>query len=424
MSKKSPMAHRRRGFTLVEMLVTLGIVGVVGGLALGVAMSARARARATSCLANQREISQAMVANYEDHGQFPTDGPGCNLAMQLEDYIPWPENSRGVALPDVWRCPNDRSDALTNSYEPYYVQRPELPDGRYFVLGCPRHENVDKGCINVHGASEIHLATAGEVRINDTTVTADAPLEERTARSGSMQFADGSTAQLTPESDDFGVSVVASFRQEDGTLYTVVRVSGKGDTDFKVTKGSRFEVVTPVAIIGVRGTQFTVRNETAYTRVDLHTGKVALWKHGDLPVYFYSPGAKANDATLVSDSVLVLEPGEAGEVGTPDSGKVDNSGNLDLKWQKKDSKWKLKNPNDFDVFYSFVGYDDGGEVEESGAGKVGAHNQVFISADDDTRVLRVFYTLPGLGQQVVTAEADHHSLDPHSQGGKGGKRKK
>ena len=158
MRQQRPMAQRRHGFTLIEMLVTLGIVGVVGGLAVSVGISARARARATQCLANQREISQAMVANYEDHGQFPADGPGCNLAMQLEDYIPWPENSRSVALPEVWRCPNDRSDALANSYEPYYVQRTELCDGRYFVLGCPRHDNVDRSCINVHGVSEIHLA--------------------------------------------------------------------------------------------------------------------------------------------------------------------------------------------------------------------------------------------------------------------------
>jgi len=412
MRQQRSMTQRRRGFTLIEMLVTLGIVGVVGGLAVSVSISARARARATQCLANQREISQAMVANYEDHGQFPLDGPGCNLAMQLEDYIPWPENSRGVALPVVWRCPNDRSGALTNSYEPYYVQRRQLPDGRYFVLGCPRHDNVERSCINVHGVSEIHLATAGEVKITDATVTADAPLEERTAHSGSMRFADGSTAQLTPESDDFGVSVVASFRQEDGALYTVVRVSGKGDTDFQVTKGSRFEVVTPVAIIGVRGTQFAVRNETAYTRVNLHSGKVALWKRHDLPFYFYAEGAKANDAELVSESMLVLQPDEVCEVGTPDSWKVVDLGkNLKLKFQHA-GDWKLENKNKFDVAFT---WDDNGVGNEAGAGTVRAKKHVRIRTRRHTDVLRVFYTLPGLGLQVVTAESRQHPVHPHRQ---------
>lgn len=414
--RKPAMKAYPPGFTLIEMLVTVAIVGVLGGLCTTAGLSARARARATQCLANQGEISKAMLAHYTDHAAFPVDGPDCNLALQLEDYIPWAENLRSGALPEVWRCPNDRADALTNSYEPYYVQRREPADGRYFVLGCPRHEDTDRSCVNIHGTSDVLLATAGAVDINGKTLTTDAPLEQRTAHDGTMKFEDGSTATLSPDSEDFGVSVVASFRNENGTLYTVVRVTGKGDTDFQVTHGSRFEVVTPVAIIGVRGTTFTVINEPAYTRVDLHTGKIVLWSDPGMPVaylsdagkevvgiasigddYYYSTSSTSStsSASVSSSGGMVLTPGDACEVGTPSDDDDDESELLTLK-SFKPNKWRIHNGNDFRVSFTWNDY----YGSASGRGIADTKN-TFIRTPQYLQTICIRYTLPGKGPQVL-----------------------
>lgn len=405
--RKPAMKAYPGGFTLVEMLVTVAIVGVIGGLCATAGLSARARARATQCLANQGEISKAMLAHYTDHAEFPLDGPDCNLALQLEDYIPWSENLRSVALPEVWRCPNDRAESTANSYEPYYVRRQQPADGRYFVLGCPRHDDTDRSCVNLHGTSDMQLATAGAVDINGKTLTADAPLEQRTAQSGTMKFEDGSTATLSPDSADFGVSVVASFRNENGALYTVVRVTGKGDTDFQVTKGSRFEVVTPVAIIGVRGTTFTVYNEPAYTRVDLHTGKVVLWATPGQPVAFLSDTGKNGDLVIVADgsvasastsSGLVLTPGDACEIGVPEE-ELDESKLLTLK-AFKPAKWRIKNDNAFNVPFTWDNYPG----SKSGSGiALSSNKNTWIY--DAGNTIRVRYTLPDKGPQVLTGSA-------------------
>ena len=62
----------RAGFTLVELLVTLGVIGVLAGLLLPAVQAARESARRAQCTANLRQIGIALHAYEATHNMFPS----------------------------------------------------------------------------------------------------------------------------------------------------------------------------------------------------------------------------------------------------------------------------------------------------------------------------------------------------------------
>jgi prepilin-type N-terminal cleavage/methylation domain-containing protein len=87
------LARRSGGFTLLELLVVMGIITILAGILLPVLIKAKEVARKTSCLNNLRQIGMSLDMFRQDLGRVPA-GDGTNRysyeggAVGLGELVP------------------------------------------------------------------------------------------------------------------------------------------------------------------------------------------------------------------------------------------------------------------------------------------------------------------------------------------------
>lgn len=106
----------RTGFTLIELLVVIAIIAILAAILFPVFAQAREKARAISCLSNERQIGMAMLQYVQDYDETYPNGININGNQRV-----WPaEGWAGLCLPylkntAIYQCPSDTTSSISKT---------------------------------------------------------------------------------------------------------------------------------------------------------------------------------------------------------------------------------------------------------------------------------------------------------------------
>jgi len=130
--KNPPIRERRLGFTLVELLMVVLVIGLLAALLLPVLAGARKQARLAGCTGHLRQLGMSYGLYAADYGGYPDP---LRLVRSVGDrrllYCPEDRNDESAASSYTFRA------ALPPDFRPYW-ERPEV-DPATVLASCDHH---------------------------------------------------------------------------------------------------------------------------------------------------------------------------------------------------------------------------------------------------------------------------------------------
>jgi general secretion pathway protein G len=99
-----------QGFTLVELVIVMAIIGILAGFVLANVMPQRDKAARTRALADIKEMETALNIYYADNGFYPSTQQGLQALITQPNTPPIPQNWQGPYLSNRKSAPIDPWD--------------------------------------------------------------------------------------------------------------------------------------------------------------------------------------------------------------------------------------------------------------------------------------------------------------------------
>lgn len=162
---KERMANQN-AFTLMELLVTIAIVGVLAALLLPALFQLKKRAQQIQCANNVRQLGMILQAYVTEYNAYPLIGPPYWMsAMQYKEIsAPRNDNLKVWAKQNIWKCP------AANTGPPWPTNRLYMSYG-YNGLGLSTRTNIN--CLGLGGKKAPRVSESEVVSPSDMMAIGD-----------------------------------------------------------------------------------------------------------------------------------------------------------------------------------------------------------------------------------------------------------
>lgn len=131
MAMKVTTRHRR-GFTLVELLVVLAVIGLLAGIATPMVMKHLSRSKSKIVEIEIKNISVSLMMFKMDNGRYPTEVEGLEALRTKPDTV------------ETWQGPYlDKTTALNDPWGNKYTYKPI--DDEQFIITSYGADNREGG---------------------------------------------------------------------------------------------------------------------------------------------------------------------------------------------------------------------------------------------------------------------------------------
>ncbi|MBN9688728.1 MAG: type II secretion system protein [Verrucomicrobia bacterium] len=199
---------RRRGLTILEVLVVLAIVAILGGLLLPIVSAPRGTSKRIACMRNLKNVGLAMRIFAQEHGtglpmNLPANQGGTreltgDVIQLWRHYLPF---TNELTNPKILWCPSDSQRKPATRWAPDAADRRAVVfagnQNLSYFLGLNAHETQPQTIL----AGDRNLTTNGlAIGPGRHVVSANTRLgfaETMHKSAGNILLADGSVQQVT-----------------------------------------------------------------------------------------------------------------------------------------------------------------------------------------------------------------------------------